>query len=158
MGMYAVNNRQAGTQQNITTTFKSQISVTAQTTGLRRGNLAEIIVGPDGAPNATDCQIVHDITRCSGTIGTGTSATPSPLNPADAASATVGTVNFTIETATTTTSLWQVGLNQRASQRWIAAPGQELIWAATNLVGLLTRALSPTNAVPVNHHVFINDL
>lgn len=150
MPLYVTNNRLAGTQQNLTTTFKTIVALTAATATLRRGKLMELAFGADGAPNATDCQIVYDVSRQTG-AGTSTAATPNPKDPADVAAGTVGAVNFTAEgTITAASSLFSKALNQRASQIWSARDeANALIWPATNLAGLAARALSPTYGAPV---------
>lgn len=150
MPLYSVSNRLAGTQQNLTTTYKTIVALTAATATLKRGKLMEIAFGADGAPNATDCQIVYDVSRQTA-AGTSTGATPNPKDPADVAAGTVASVNFTAEgTITANSSLWNKALNQRASQIWYARDeANALIWPATNLAGLACRALSPTYAAPV---------
>lgn len=152
MALYSINNRLAGTQQALTTTFKTQMSLTAATGAatLKRGWIYEWEVGADGAPNATDCAIVYDWSRQTA-AGTSTSATPNPLDSADTAAGLVCTVNFTAEgTITAASSLMSVALNQRNSQRWIARDEKSaLIIPATNLAGIAARALSPTYAATV---------
>lgn len=144
MPVYTTNNRMGGVQQAMSTAFKTAVALTAATATLKRGKLTDLTVGADGAPNATDCQIVWDVSRQTG-AGTSTAATPTPLDSADVAAGTVGAINFTAEgTITAGTSLLAMALNQRASQRWAAVPGSELVWPATNLAGLAVRALSPT--------------
>jgi hypothetical protein len=144
MARYSVNNRLAGTQQANTTTFKSQVSLTAATATLCRGAIMDWTVGADGAPNATDCQIVYDISRQT-TLGTGTNATPNPIDNAVGVANTVGTVNYTVEpTVTSASSLHSVALNQRATLREYFDQG--LRWPATNVNGLVARSLSPTYA------------
>jgi hypothetical protein len=146
MARYSTNNRLAGSQQSLATTFKTQLALTAATATLCRGQIVEVSYGADGAPNATDCQIVYDISRQTA-AGTNTAATPVIINPGDVASRTVGSVNFTAEgTITATSTIFTRALNQRASQQWYANPGSELLWPATNLAGLAVRALSPTYA------------
>jgi hypothetical protein len=148
MARYSTNNRMAGSQHAITNALVSQVSLTAATATLCRGQIVEIAVGADGQPVSTDCQIVYDVARQT-TLGTGTAATPNPENPADVASRSVGTVNYTVEPTVTggvasVGSLWTRTLNQRAAQQWFANPGSEIVWPATNLNGLVVRALSPT--------------
>jgi hypothetical protein len=150
MGLYATNNRLGGTQQAISTGYKTQVQLTAATASLRRGCLVDLMVGPEGAPEATDRGINFDVSRTTGTLGTGTTATPVALNPADAASDTAG--------ITAASSMLMLALNQRASQRWIAAPGEELIWPATDLSGIVIRALAATGAGTVGVHAIHNDL
>lgn len=145
MAQYSINNRLAGSQQNLSSSFKTIVALTAATASLRRAWIYEVEVGADGAPNATDCAIVYDWSRQTA-AGTSTSATPNPLDTADTAAGTVGTVNFTAEgTITSASSLMSLALNQRNSQRWIARDDKSaLIIPATNLAGIACRALSPT--------------
>ena len=44
---------------------------------------------------------------------------------------------------TANSSLWASGVNQRATIRWVAFPGQELVIPATDTNGLCFRAKSP---------------
>lgn len=152
MALYSANNRLAGTQQVLTTTFKTQMSLTAATGAatLKRGWIYEWEVGADGAPNSTDCAIVYDWSRQTA-AGTSTAVTPNPLDPADTAAGLVGAANFTAEgTITAASSLMSLALNQRNSQRWIARDEKSaLIIPATNLAGIASRALSPTYAATV---------
>jgi hypothetical protein len=106
--------------------------------------------GPDGAPNATDCQITYDIARMTA-AGTGTAATPVATDGTTVAADAVATVNYTAEpTVTAASTLKAFALNQRASQIWTAFDKDDcLVWPATNLAGLVCRALSPTNTAPV---------
>jgi len=164
MAKYQFNTRSAAapTPTNCAATAKTFISVTAQTTGLCRGQIYEMNVGADGAPNATDCQIVYDVSRQT-SLGTGVTPTIQSLFPSDVATRAVGRINYTVEptyagTTDFTVSVWSVILNQRASQRWIAAPGSELLWPATNVNGLGGRAVSPTYAAPIGYNVFYDDL
>lgn len=144
MANYSTNNRLAGTQQNLTTTFKTLMALTAQTTGLRRFRIYELDFGADGTP--ADNALVLDVSRQTA-AGTSTAATPNLLDPGDPAAATVGAVNFTAEgTITAASSLLSVELNQRTTYRWVAAPGSELVAPATNLAGFAIRALSPVYA------------
>ncbi len=147
MALYSMNNTQAGSQQNLSSSFKTLCSLTAATgaTTLRRGFIYEWEVGLDGAPNSTDCAVVWDWSRQT-TLGTGTSNTPSPLDISDAAALLVSTINYTVE-PTITASLMSVALNQRNSQRWIARDDRSaLIVPATNVAGIAGRAKSATYA------------
>jgi hypothetical protein len=145
MALYSMNNTQAGSQQNLSSSYKTIVSLTAATGAatLKRGWIYEWEVGADGAPNSTDCSIVWDWSRQT-TLGTGTSNTPSPLDLADSAAGLVSTVNYTVE-PTITVSLMTVALNQRNSQRWIARDEKSaLIVPATNVAGIAGRAKSAT--------------
>ena len=140
---YAVGNGFAGTQQAMTTTYKTLLSITAATgaTTLRRGRIFDILFGADGTP--ADNAMTYKADRQT-SVGTGTSATPAPLDAGDAAALLAATVNHTIEpTVTANTQLLEVPVNQRASYRWVAAPGGELVIPATNVAGIGFRAKSP---------------
>jgi hypothetical protein len=158
MAKFQTNSRLATTplQTSLTASIKTMIEIASAATG--RGQVYELEVGADGAPNATDCQIFYNVQRLTVT-GTGVASTPNPLNPADAASRTTTKINHTIEpTITANSSLLGLALNQRASQRWIAAPGSELIWPNTSANGLSIGALSPTYAAPVLCTALYDDL
>lgn len=147
MAQYSMNNTQAGSQQNLSSSYKTLVSLTAATGAatLKRGWIYECEFGVDGAPNSTDCTVVWDWSRQT-TLGTGTSNTPSPLDLADTAAGLVSTVNYTVE-PTVTVSLMTVALNQRNSQRWIARDDKSaLIVPATNVAGVVGRAKSATYA------------
>jgi hypothetical protein len=143
MALYSLDNRQAGTQQAVATAYKTLVNVIGATS--RRALLWDLEVGADGAPNATDCQIVWDVAnKDATTAGTGTAATPRKNNPADGAAQLTASVNYTAE-PTTFTAAMTIALNQRASQRWVAfGPDQCIIMPATLNFGLACRALSPT--------------
>jgi hypothetical protein len=85
-----------------------------------------------------------DISRFSATaILTATAVTPNPLDVADSAMLGVSTANAVTEnTYIANSSVFYVGVNQRASYRWVAAPGSELVYPATALAGLGGRTRS----------------
>jgi hypothetical protein len=159
MAKFHVDNRLAGSQQALTTTFKTQVALTAATATLCRGRIYEMNFGADGAPNSTDCNIVYDVSRQTA-AGTSTGLTPLALDPANVASRTVGSGNFTAEgTITATSTVFDQTLNQRASQRWVAMDQDSMLfWPATNLAGLAFRALSPTYTGNVLANIYYEDL
>lgn len=141
MALYSINNSNAGTQQSLGTGYKTLVALTAATASLRRFKIYDVLIGTDGTP--ADNVIDWDISRQTA-AGTSTASTPLPLDPADTAAGTIGSVNFTAEgTITASSSVFFVGVNQRASYRWVAAPGSELVAPATNLNGFALRAKSP---------------
>lgn len=142
MAKYAVTSG-AGTSQVNTTTYKTQADITAATgaTTLRRAWVYDVMFGADGTP--ADNVLVYKIDRQTST-GTRTAIVPPPLDFGDAAALIVVGVATTIEPiVTATTQLIEIGVNQRASYRWVAAPGGELIVPATNVAGLGFRSKSP---------------
>ena len=148
MPRYHVDNRFAGTQQNLTTTFKTLSAVYTTSGSLIRGRCVELSVGADGAPNASDCQIVYAVQRYTTTSGTGTAATPNAKDTADSTTLHLSKVNFTAE-PTYSSILWSRALNQRTSMQWQGSDQDAgLRWAATADAGLVLVALSPTYAAP----------
>jgi len=144
MALFAVNNQNEGTAQALSTAYKTIVAVTAATATLRRAFIYEFDVGADGVPNATDCAIVWDMSAQTA-AGTSTASVAEPLDAADTAAGTIGSVNFTAEgTITAGSSRWSLGANQRASYRWVVNPGGpgELTIPATNLAGFALRAKS----------------
>src|SRR5262245_16013417 len=96
MAKYALSNGSAGTQQANTTTYKTQWDLTAATgaTTLRRAWIYDVVFGADGTP--ADNEVSYVINRQT-TTGTRTSATPAPIDAADAAALITAGVNTTIE-------------------------------------------------------------
>ncbi len=149
---YATSNLLGGTQQNLSSSFKTIAALTAATASLRRAWIFDLMFGADGTP--ADNVITYDISRQTA-AGTSTALTPNALDPADAGADTIGSGNFTAEgTITANSSVLGIAVNQRASYRWVAAPGSELVIPATNLAGFAARAKSPayTGTVIVQAH------
>lgn len=142
MAGYAASNLLGGTQQNLSSSFKTLLNLSAATSPLlRRAFIFEFVFGTDGTP--ADNVMSYDVSRTTA-VGTATAVTPNPLQGADGAAATVANANHTSEpTVTANSSLWAAGINQRATHRWVAFPGQELVLPATNLAGIAFRAKSP---------------
>jgi hypothetical protein len=106
--------------------------------GFRRGRIYDILVGTNGTPadNAMEW-ICQRVTAGSTPAWVGSISTVSSqfaLDVADNGFSAFATIN-----TTTTSSLafslvqnppWYVGVNQRASYRWVAAPGSEIVWPA----------------------------
>jgi hypothetical protein len=148
MALYAVNNTMGGTQQNLSSTFKTILTVKAATATLRRAFIYEFGVGADGLPNATDCAIVWDLSAQTAD-GTATAVTPVAMDQADTAAGSVAVANATAEgTITANSARWTLAANQRASYRWVVNPcgPGEIVIPATNLAGFSLRAKSSTYA------------
>jgi len=134
----------AGTQQALATTYGgSVLSVVGPTTTPRRGKIYDLLIGTNGTP--ADNFIEWDISRVttgSTSAAGGTLITPQSLDPADAAATSVCTVNSSLTATISVQDILYVGVNQRASYRWVAAPGSELVWPATSSNGFALRARS----------------
>lgn len=142
MAKYSLTSENAGQAYTMTTTYKTLWDITSATgaTTLRRAWLYDILMGTDGTP--ADNYVTWKVDRQTST-GTRTAATPAPLDAGDAAALITCGVVTTIEPiVTANTMLLTIPMNQRASYRWVAAPGGELIVPATNVAGIGCRAKS----------------
>jgi hypothetical protein len=102
-------------------------------------------MGAASAPNATDTPIQYDLSRVTSSGSGGTSYAPQAVDPADpSTSVAVGYITASGATLTAASTVFNVNLNQRNSQRWTAAQeSQMLIYPATASNGFAFRALSP---------------
>lgn len=140
MAVYSTSNALGGSQQATTSTYKSQLILTAATATLCRALVQEIDVGTPGTP--ADNYLEYDVSRQTA-AGTATAVTPNPTDTTFRAAGTVAAANATAEgTVTAASSVFYLALNQRASYRWVAAPGSELVVPAVNLAGFAIRARS----------------
>ena len=105
-----------------------------------RWNLYDILMGASGTP--ADNALVYDLIRITAT-GTGTTVTGEPLDPGDPTALVLGEEDTTIEPTTAGIALIEIPVNLRASYRWIAAPGSEIVVAAVAGEGLAFRSESP---------------
>jgi hypothetical protein len=141
MASYSSSNDLAGTQQNLSTAYKTILSVLAGSTP-RRGYISDIIVGADGTP--ADNVVVFSVYRQTADDGTKTNVTPLAVDPGDPTFTGLSRANYSAEpTITATSQLLTFALNQRATFEWAAAPGSELVFPATANNGLAIRAKSP---------------
>lgn len=144
MAGFAASNLNATTpaQQAISATYKTLLNIAASsTTAVRRIKIHEFVFGTDGTP--ADNAMTWDVSRTTA-AGTGVAGVVVALDAADSAFLGVATINYTAEpTVTANSSSWAAGMNQRATHRWVAYPGQELVVPATNLAGIAFRAKSP---------------
>lgn len=148
MANYGVSNSTTlagSSQQAISPTYKTLVAVAPSTAiaappvnvGLRRGKLFDILIGDNGTP--ADNFMEFDL--CRATIGTTLAWTGSVssvssgyvLDLADTGFSAFVLINSTAETnIVATAEPWYIGLNQRASYRWVAAPGSEIVHPATS--------------------------
>ena len=136
MAKYAIT----GALASVAGSYKTVIDVFAGATP-RRGKVYDVLIGTNGTP--ADNYLQWDISRMTADGTGGSSITPNPLDPADAAALATAKQGYTAEpTVTANSSLFNVGVNQRASYRWVAAPGSELVFPATANNGLALRTLS----------------
>ena len=128
-----------GGKVTTTTGLKTAVGVTGGT-GLRI-RLYDFTVSAVGTPADN---VLRWVVQRSTAAGTLTAITPAPLDSADAAAEATAGENHTVEpTYTTATELFDNAVNQRATYRWVAAPGGELIVPATASNGIGFQVLSP---------------
>lgn len=167
MANFGVTNSSLGmgggnAQQATTGTYKSMILLGASTQPtsvlgagmMRRGKIYDMLVGTNVTP--ADAYMEYDLARitlsttATGITGTMLSSLSSTyaLDIADNNGfVTAFSINSTGEVGVVQVSeLWYVGVNQRASYRWVAAPGSEFVWpaasSATGSNGFALRARS----------------
>ncbi len=110
----------------------------------RRQKIYDYMVGA-GVEAPADASHAHQLLRATAD-GTSDAVTPIPLDPADAASLFVGADAITVDAAGTLVVM-DVGLNRRATYRWVAAPGSEIVVAATDNLGIYGRLSAASTAL-----------
>ena len=129
-------------------------SISADSTRPRRGKIYDLLFGSEGSP--ADNPFLWEVQRHTA-AGTSTGVTPSPLDPGDAATEADAGENHTVDvTATAGVYMLSIPLNQRATFRWVAAPGGELVYPATAANGLHVRTTT-SSAVAVTATVHFNE-
>lgn len=140
--------------QRTASTTASLGSITADATRPRRFRLYDLVLGSEASP--ADNAFLYVLQRCTA-AGTSTGVTPRNLDPADATTELDAGQNHTVEpTYTAGATLLDVALNQRATFRWVASPGGELVFPATasNGMGIQTPTAS---AVTITATAFVNE-
>ena len=87
----------------------------------------------------------------------GSAAGPNALDPADATLTSIGYANPTANgTVTAASQVFYLGINQRASYRWVASPGSEFVWPATASNGF-TLQMSSASGTAITTGMFLVD-
>lgn len=108
-----------------------------------RAVLYELILGTDSAPADFAGEFVVNRSTTSGVGGSALTEVPlDSLTVAPTTAATGGTFATTQPVDTAASELLMIGLNQRATFRWVAAPGGELIGIAAANNGLFLRSVA----------------
>ena len=140
-----------GQQGTCATGYKTALLLVS-TTGIRPA-IYEFNIGTEGTP--AENAMVYVLQRSTTTV-TLTAFTPLPIDPVDGtltapAATAVALANATFEpTYTSVQYLWgPMGFNQRATYRWVAAPGGELLLpaAASAGAGMQAKSAGYTGAV-----------
>jgi len=125
MGVYTAELNRTGTTADIG-------AIEAPASSMRRIALMKAEFGIDATP--ADATLTWQLIRTS-TANTGTSVTPQPVNPADAAAVALAKDVLTAS-GTEGVLLESVPLNQRATYTWVGYGDGELIIPATANAGL----------------------
>jgi hypothetical protein len=108
-----------------------------------RPRLYDIIIGCGDTPADQASEFLVSRKTVAGTHTN--SPTPNPLDPDEPAAVAVGAGTFTVE-PTIGVTLLRFAMNQRATFRWVASPGSELIVAAAAEAGISIAPVTPTSA------------
>jgi hypothetical protein len=140
--------------QRTASTTASLGVLSADATRPRRARIYDVIFGSEATP--ADAAILWTIRRHTNPQ-TSTGVTPQNLDPASATTEyDAGEISTVEPTYTANAFLLEVPLNQRATFRWVAAPGGEMITPATasNGVGVETDTISTgTPIITAQFHV-----
>ena len=130
---------------------KSLVTIIAATTV--RPRLFDIILGSQASP--ADQAAQYAVTRFTAVGTAGSNPTPLPVDPGDVASTATAGISHSVEpTYTASTDVLSISLNQRATFRWVASPGFELVAPATATNGLGLRLVAATTAMVQWGNVF----
>ena len=141
MARYTASGTQTLQTTDDASTDATALTIAAQSTA-HRNSIYEIWFGNIGAP--ADLVSVYTVSRITAatTTAAGTTVTPSLIDLADRASQSKALENCTTEpTYTANQELLEIPLNHRATFRWVAAPGGELVTPATNNAGVGFKAI-----------------
>ena len=133
----------ASGSQNLpaSTTPITALTIASQST-VHRNIIYDIVIANVGAP--ADLVTLHTIARitAASTEAAGSTVTPTALDIADRAAQSKVLENCGTEpTYTANQELLEVPLNHRATFRWVAAPGGEIITPATDKFGIGAKAI-----------------
>lgn len=120
--------------------------IQAPGSSMRRIKVYDLVFGSEATP--ADVGILWQVQR-STTAGTSTAVTPQALDSADAAAVSVAGSNFTVDPTLTANAFpFTEPLNQRASFRWVAPPGGEIVIPATANNGVAVRTPTLNGGTP----------
>lgn len=133
MGFFCVNMARYSIDGQDTNTASTTILGLTGSAAIRP-KIYDFVIGSDATPADNAAEYVWQRTTAA---GTSTAVTPQKLDPlTSAAVATAGEAHSAEPTYTADAILWQQAVNQRATFRWVAAPGGELVCTATAANGI----------------------
>ena len=138
--------RYAVCAQDTCTAATTQVGLTSAAT--IRPKIYDLIVGSDAAPDDQSSEFV--LQRYT-VAGTSTAFTPIALDPADPASLASAGYNHSAEpTYTAAALLLEWAMNQRATFRWCAVPGGEIVLPATAANGAGIQTITTSTGFNTN--------
>jgi len=128
--------------QSINTAAKSILGLTSAAT--IRPKIYDLVVGSDATPADNAGEFVLQRYTAAGTA---TAVTPQKLDPGDPSSlAGAGEAHSIEPTYTANAIMLQWAQNQRATFRWVASPGGEIVLPATAASGVGLQSISISGA------------
>lgn len=149
----AANGRRYGFSGSITGAATKTIwGVTA--TAAVRPSIYDIIISSNATPadNSSEWYVLRFTAA-----GTSTAVTPEKVDSGDPAATSVCGKNHSVEPTYATVPLLDIAHNQRATFRWVAAPGSELVAPSTaaNGLGLQCQAVGGSGVVELSSVLFM---
>ena len=144
MARYSASGTQTLQATDDASTDATALTIAAQSTA-HRNWIYEFNFANQGTP--ADQVSVYTVARITAatTTAAGTTVTPSLLDLADRAAQSKCLENLTTEpTYTANQQLLEIPLNHRATFRWVAAPGGEIVTPATNNAGVGLKSIHAT--------------
>jgi hypothetical protein len=127
MRAYSINGSAA-----VASPTKTTLTLVSSTT--IRPEIYDLIIGSTATPADNALQWLLQRFTAAGTV---TAVTPQALDPGNPAATATAGKNATAEpTYTAAAILLEIAMNQRSTQRWVAAPGGELFLPATGANGV----------------------
>lgn len=151
MTSFITSNQLGGTEQVMTTTYKTLVNVYATTGQLRRSYIYAASVSVDGTLNGTNCQVKMDLSAMTAE-GTATTVTPNPNTILEtgtqSGALSTSKANHTAEpTVTSNSSRLSRAFNQQGFVNWAALmDSDQIIGPAVAANGWVVRAQSLTYA------------
>lgn len=146
----AANGRRYGFSGSINSAVTKTIWGVAATAAVRPA-IFDILIGSNATPadNASEWQVLRFTAA-----GTSTAVVPTATDSGDPASTSICGKNHSAEpTYSPAVSLLDIPLNQRATFRWVAAPGSEFVAPATAASGFGLQCQVATAAVAMQSSV-----
>jgi hypothetical protein len=144
--------RRYGFSGSITAAATKTVWIVSGTSAVRP-HIYDILIGSNATPadNSSEWQLLR-----STAAGTSTSVTPEKVDSGDPAATSVCGKNHSAEPTYGTVSLLDIAVNQRATFRWVAAPGSEFVAPATaaNGFGLQCQGVGGSGVATISSVLF----